>query len=118
MLFRSVRKMVITVFTNTHIHLADALFDEIMYNKILEMYQTAGYRVLPNILYWDLQRTDLSCVYIENYGVTIYMMTGYNDTIVKSFCKYGMDAIITPFQSLSTKLEKYRIDEIPKYTTE
>ena len=103
----NVRKMVITVFTNTHIHMADALFDEMMYHRILEMYKVAGYRFLPNILFWDLQRTDLSCMYIENYGVTIYMMTGYNDSIVRSFCKYGIDAMHTPFQSLSVKLEPY-----------
>ena len=106
----NVGKLMITVFTNTHIHMADVLFDEMMYDKILTMYQSAGYRYLPNILYWDLTKNEIPCIYKEKCGVTIYMMTGYNDYVVNSFCKYGAQSLydMEPFESLSAKIAGYQ----------
>ena len=106
----NVGKLMITVFTNTHIHMADVLFDEMMYSRILTMYQSVGYRYLPNILYWDLTKNDIPCMYKEKCGVTIYMMTGYNDYVVNSFCKYGAQSLydMEPFESLSAKIAGYQ----------
>ena len=93
---------------------------EIMYDGIKQKYADLGMKIYgiplnpPHILFWNLRKTDgfptLSTV------ANCSMMSGYDPTILKSFCELGFDSLkqTTPLNNLIKSLENNRYNSLEK----
>lgn len=93
---------------------------EIMYDGIKQKYADLGMKIYgiplnpPHILFWNLRKTDgfptLSTV------ANCSMMSGYDPTILNSFCELGFDSLkqTTPLNNLIKSLENNRYNSLEK----
>lgn len=80
---------------------------EVMRDRIVRLYNEAGYSNAPHLLFWNLRHTSGFPCSSSAPGAT--MFSGFSPLLLNSFCQKGKDAlnILTPWVSICELLDKY-----------
>lgn len=117
-----VNGMVLVVFSDMQMDLADKDYHDNLYENIKEIYAGAGIKVCgtpykpPHILFWNLRSTDgFPCMSNQK---NVSMMSGFSPALLNHFCEKGVDGLQTSspwvalMESMNNPRYKYLEDRI------